>query len=102
MCSFKLFIAGYGLSSEQKQLQSEAIKFARQEMAPNMIQWDEKVHKSEERVCCRVIAYSALYSSQTLFHSRKERGWPIEFEACPSQISISLLLHVVPQYVMEC
>ena len=35
--------ASDGLSSEQKQLQSEALKFARQEMAPNMSRWDEKV-----------------------------------------------------------
>lgn len=37
--------AADGLSSEQKQLQSEALKFARQEMAPNMRVWDEQVLK---------------------------------------------------------
>lgn len=37
------FPAGDGLSSEQRQLQSEALKFARQEMMPNMSRWDEKV-----------------------------------------------------------
>lgn len=37
------FPAGDGLSSEQRQLQSEALKFARQEMTPNMNRWDEKV-----------------------------------------------------------
>ena len=35
--------AGDGLSSEQKQLQSEALKFACQEMAPHMKNWDEEV-----------------------------------------------------------
>ena len=38
------FPASDGLSSEQKQLQSEALKFARQEMAPHMSGWDEKVN----------------------------------------------------------
>lgn len=38
--------AGDGLSSEQKQLQSEALKFARQEMAPHMKNWDELVNKT--------------------------------------------------------
>lgn len=32
-----------GLSGEQRQLQDEALKFAENELAPNMQQWDKKV-----------------------------------------------------------
>ena len=32
-----------GLSEEQKQLQDEALKFARNELSPRMRDWDRKV-----------------------------------------------------------
>ena len=38
-------LAGRGLTEEQRHLQSEALKFARNELSPHMRDWDQEVNR---------------------------------------------------------
>jgi hypothetical protein len=38
--------ASLGLSEEQQQMQNVALRFAKEEMSPNMERWDEEVSPS--------------------------------------------------------
>lgn len=46
-----VYVITDGLSGEQRQLQDEALKFAENELAPNMQQWDKKVLFSYRERC---------------------------------------------------
>lgn len=41
---FHEFQASIGLTEEQKQIQQMATDFAKNELHPNMAEWDQKVH----------------------------------------------------------
>lgn len=45
------FSASIGLTDEQKQMQSVALDFAKQEMLPNMAKWDIEVNNIQCVFC---------------------------------------------------
>lgn len=50
--SFFLVSAAHGLDEEQVQIQSMALRFAKEEMAPFMLKWDQEVRSAVTTVFC--------------------------------------------------